>query len=110
MLNDKTTFTLTLGKLVTIIIAVVGFAFTIGMTYQQVLPNRELQKQQTEEIADIKLTLAKVSTILENMEKEQSIQAQNISALQGRSHVMNTELQLISSSIKEMSSRDKRRY
>jgi len=109
MLNEKSTFTLTLGKIVTIVIAIMGMAFTIGMTYQQVLPDKELQRKQSEEIADIKVTLSRVTTILENMEKKTATTSANVSALQSKAHVANVQLELISANLKEQKQQRRRR-
>lgn len=100
-MTPNTTFSMSLGKLVAIAIAVIGMSFTVGTAYQGLLPDREVQKQQREEIVDIKITLAKVSQILENMEEKQKDNSRNISAIEEKTHVINNELQIISSSIKE---------
>ncbi len=102
MISEKTIFTFSLGRLVAVIITIIGFAFTIGMSYQTLLPDRALQEKQTQEIEDIKITLSRVTTILENMEKVQENNSKNISALEGRGQTMNVQLELISSEIKEM--------
>ncbi len=101
MLNEQTKFTFSLGKIVIIGLAIIGGAFTVGMTYQQIIPDKKVQEQQSKDIEDIKVTLSRVTTILENMEKNQSDSKRDISALQSRTHVMNAEIQLISARIKD---------
>jgi len=101
MLNEQTKFTFSLGRIIIIGLAIVGGAFTVGMTYQQIIPDKKVQEQQTKDIEDIKVTLSRVTTILENMEKNQAEGKRDISALQSKTHVMNAEIQLISARLKE---------
>lgn len=101
MLNENTKFSFTIGKMVAILISIVGLSFTIGMSYQTLLPDRKLQEQQTQEIQDIKITLAKVSTILENMQEKQNATTHDMQEIQNKSHIMNAEIQVISSYVKE---------
>ena len=108
MLNEKTTFTLTLNRLVVIIIAIVGTAFTFGVTYQQIVPDRDLQKKQTQEIEDIKLKMSRMTALLENMEKNQQETTRDISALQNKISSLNAEVQLMTVYIKERNRRDDR--
>lgn len=105
MLNEQTKFTLTLGRIIVILLAFVGAAFTVGMTYQQVIPDKKIQEKQIQEIEDIKITMSRVTTILENMEKSQQDTRRDISALQSTTHVMNTDLQLLSADIKEQNNK-----
>ena len=101
MISEKTSFTISLGKMVAVVITIVGMAFTIGMSYQQIIPDREAAKKQSEEIADIKITLSRVTTILENMEKKTDNTSRDVGALQGRTQTMNTQLEVIASKLEE---------
>ena len=105
MLNEQTKFTLTLGRIIVILLALVGAAFTVGMTYQQVIPDKKIQEKQIQEIEDIKITMSRVTTILENMEKSNQDTRRDISALQSTTHVMSTDLQLMSANIKEQNNK-----
>jgi hypothetical protein len=100
-LSENSKLNLTLGKVVSILVFLVGTSFTIGMTYQSIMPDRQLQQKQAEEIQDIKITLAKVTTILENMHDKQDITKRDIQALQERTQVMNAEVQIITSYVKD---------
>lgn len=109
MITDQTKFTFTLNKLVLIIVAVVGSGFTVGMSYQAIIPNKTIQEKNTKDIADIKLTLERVVTVLENMqesqkETEETVKdnSKNISSVQSRQHVMISEVEIIASDIKEL--------
>ena len=100
-LTENSQFTFTIGRLVAILVSVVGLSFTVGMSYQSIMPDRALQEKQSEEIQDIKVTMAKVTTILENMQEEQKSAKRDILALQEKAHVMNSEIQIVSSMLKE---------
>ena len=97
MLNENSKFTLTLGRLIFFALAIVGTGFTFGMSYQSLLPDRQLQQEQKEEIQDIKITLAKTVAILETMKEQQDQARRDLSAVQTNAHKMNAEIQLISS-------------
>lgn len=100
MLNEKTKVNLTIGKIVAIVIAIISMSFTIGVTYQKVLPDKDtadFQKKQIEEVGDIKITLARVTTILENMKEKQDDTRKDVSVLQDRTNKINEEVQVISS-------------
>ena len=107
MLNEQTKFTLSLSRLVLIIFVVVGAAFTVGMTYQQIIPDKKLAEKQTKEITDIKVTLSRVTTLLEKMEDKQSNTTREINALQSKTSTINTELQIVSSYLREDSRKNK---
>lgn len=101
MISDNTKVSLTTAKIISILVFVISLSFTIGMTYQGLIPDRDAAKKQSEEIQDIKITLAKVSTILENMKEKHDITSRNISAIQDRTNMLNSEIQVLSSYIKE---------
>lgn len=105
MLNENTKFSFTIGRIVAIVSTIIGLSFTVGMSYQTLLPDRSLQEKQTQEIQDIKITLAKVSTILENMQEKQNATNRDMMAIQEKTHTMNAELQLIASYFKETKKR-----
>lgn len=100
MISDQTKINLSLSKIIVIALSIISASFSIGITYQKIIPDNaklEEQKKQTEEIGDIKITLARVTTILEHMKEKQDSQRIDISALQSDTSKMNTEVQLISS-------------
>lgn len=108
MLNENTGFTLTIGKLVAIGISIVGLSFTIGMSYQSLLPDRELQKQQTDKIQKIEVTMERVTSVLEKLEERTSQHTQSINDVQTKISTINTDVQVIGSYVKENEYRKKR--
>jgi len=109
MLSDNTGFTLSIGKLTAIIISVVGMSFTIGMSYQSLMPDRELQKKQTEKIEKIEITMERVTTVLEKLEEKTSQHSQAINDVQTKINTVNTEVQVIGSYVKQNEERKGRR-
>src|SRR5690606_16177601 len=101
MLNENSKLSLSLNKVVSIIVFIVGLSFTVGMSYQSILPDRQLQQKQAEEIQDIKITMAKVTIILEEMKKTQDQAKQDISVLHERTNKINSEVVVISSYVTE---------
>ena len=101
-LNEQTRFTLTINRLVFFTIAIIVMGFGVGVAYQSVLPDEEAEKKQSEDIGDLKVAIAKLTTIVEHQETNQIGLAKEINILQSRSSVMNVELQVISSNIKEI--------
>lgn len=100
MINADTKVNLSVSKVIIIIIGIISATFTAGITYQKLLPNKEsmsLQKKQGEEISDIKVTLARVTTILENMKEKQDDTTKDVSDLQNKTSKINEEVQVISS-------------
>lgn len=109
MLNENTGFTLSIGKLVAIIISIVGLSFTIGMSYQSLMPDRELQKRQAEKVEKIEITLERVITVLEKLEEKSSQNSRGLSDVQTKVNTVNTEVQVIGSYVKQNEEK-KRRY
>lgn len=108
MLNENTGFTLTIGKMAAIVVSIVGLSFTIGMSYQSLLPDRELQKQQTEKIQKIEVTLERVTSVLEKLEERTSQHTQSINDVQTKVSTINTDVQVIGSYVKENEYRKRR--
>lgn len=100
MLNPETGFTLTLGKLIAVVIGIIGLSFTIGMSYQSLLPDRELQREQTEKIQKIEVTLERVTTVLEKLEERSSQHGTSISDVQSKVHMINADVQVIGSYVR----------
>jgi hypothetical protein len=76
LLTDTTKITLTINKFIAVIIALTIAGFTTGMIKYDVTKNAEaLEKQEIqlnknkEELVDVKITLSRITTILENMQE-----------------------------------------
>lgn len=106
-MNENTKFTFTIGKVITIVVTLAGTAFTVGMTYQQILPDKKIQEQQAQDVADLKITMARVTTILEKMEERSTEQHKAINDVQTKTSEMNVKLEVIDSYVKE--AKNKRR-
>ena len=62
-------------------------------------------EKRAEKVAAIEVTLSRVTTILERMEKTQSEQGRDISAVEQRTHNMNAEVQVISGKVEALTKR-----
>jgi hypothetical protein len=76
LLTDNTKITLTINKFIAVIIALAITGFTAGITRYDITKNAEaLEKQEIqlnknkEEIIDVKITLSRITTVLENMQE-----------------------------------------
>jgi predicted RND superfamily exporter protein len=74
LLTDNTKVTLTIHKFIAVIIALAVVGFTTGMTRYDITKNAEaLERQEIqlnknkEEIVDVKITLSRITAILEKM-------------------------------------------
>lgn len=89
----KQKLTLSLGFIISL-----GFgAYQFG---QQSSAIPESQLKQAEKVQQIEVTLAKVSTILETMQKHQEENTKSIRDIQNKNHQINGEIQVISSKLK----------
>lgn len=61
--------------------------------------------KRAEKVADIEVTLSRVTTILERMEEKQSEQGRDLSAVESRTHQMNGDLQVIAGKVEGLSKR-----
>jgi len=90
ILPDKTKqITLSVGLVITLI----SGAYAAGAHSPS---DPQAQVKQAQEVQDIKVTLAKVSTILESMRERQDVITDDISDIQVRSHEMDTRVRVIS--------------
>jgi hypothetical protein len=59
--------------------------------------------KRAEKVADIEVTLSRVTTILERMEEKQTEQGRDLSAVESRTHQMNGDLQVIAGKVEGLS-------